>query len=231
MTSNDPSATSPAAAPLPIDLRSRVRLVATKPAALPAGLARYLRGCRISPGRVVIGSHTTVEGNGRWEVAGGKLAIGVLGMGFSDASDRTVVRNDGTISISGHVRFNKGSRVVVRDRAQLRVGAGTFINPFTIVEVANLVEIGTDCAISWRCDIMDTSFHRLDYPGRRPEANSIRIGNHVWVGAGVRLLPGTDLGDGCVVASGSTVNTVMPPNALVGGSPARVLRSDVSWAL
>ena len=213
------------------DLVQRIRFAARKPTRAPAGLARYVRGARISPGRVIVGANTTVTGRGRWNVDGAKLTIGVNGMSFSDETDRTVVRNDGTISIRGHVRFNQGSRIVVREGANLRIGSGTFINPFTIIEASNLIEIGSDCAISWRCDVIDTSFHQLDYLDRRTESNVIHVGDHVWVGAGARLLPGADLGDGCVVAAGSTVGSSFPPGSLIGGSPARVLRSDVSWSL
>jgi acetyltransferase-like isoleucine patch superfamily enzyme len=50
------------------------------------------------------------------------------------------------------------------------------------------------------------------------------IGNDVWVGANAALLPGVSIGDGAVVAAHAVVTRDVPPYAVVGGNPARVLR-------
>ncbi len=50
------------------------------------------------------------------------------------------------------------------------------------------------------------------------------IGNDVWIGAHVTLMRGTHVGDGAVVATGSVVTKDVPPYAIVGGNPARLIR-------
>ena len=50
------------------------------------------------------------------------------------------------------------------------------------------------------------------------------LGDDVWVGAGAYILPGSEIGDGAVVAAGSVVTGPVPPRTLVGGIPARELR-------
>ena len=50
------------------------------------------------------------------------------------------------------------------------------------------------------------------------------VGNDVWIGCNVVVLPGVTIGDGAVVAAGSIVTKDVPPYAIVAGSPARVLR-------
>lgn len=50
------------------------------------------------------------------------------------------------------------------------------------------------------------------------------IGNDVWIGAGVTILNGASIGDGAIVAAGSVVTKPVPPYAIVGGVPARILR-------
>lgn len=50
------------------------------------------------------------------------------------------------------------------------------------------------------------------------------IGNDVWVGRNVVVLKGTNIGDGAIVAAGAVVTKDVPPYAIVGGVPARVLR-------
>ena len=56
------------------------------------------------------------------------------------------------------------------------------------------------------------------------EFEEIEIGNDVWIGANVIILDGVKIGDGAIVAAGSIVTKDVPPYAIVGGVPARILR-------
>ena len=58
----------------------------------------------------------------------------------------------------------------------------------------------------------------------------IIIGNHVWIGMNVTILKGVRIGDGAIVAAGAVVTKDVPENTLVGGVPARVLKTDISWS-
>lgn len=53
------------------------------------------------------------------------------------------------------------------------------------------------------------------------------IGNDVWLGAGVVVLRGVTIGDGCIVAANAVVTRDLPPYTICGGLPARVIRSRV----
>ena len=55
-------------------------------------------------------------------------------------------------------------------------------------------------------------------------SNPASVGNDVWVGAGAIILSGVKVGDGAIVAAGSVVTKDVPPYAIVGGIPARVIR-------
>jgi len=70
--------------------------------------------------------------------------------------------------------------------------------------------------------------HRdLGYPPTKrtgPPHPTTRLGNDVWIGAGARVVAGTVIGDGAVVAAGSVLTKDVPPYAIFGGVPARLIR-------
>lgn len=53
----------------------------------------------------------------------------------------------------------------------------------------------------------------------------IRIGKNVWIGANATILPGVTIGDGAIVAAGAVLNRDVPENTVVGGVPAKVIRT------
>lgn len=55
-------------------------------------------------------------------------------------------------------------------------------------------------------------------------SREIRVGNNVWFGAGVTVLPGVTIGDNTVIGAGSIVNKDIPANVVAAGNPCRVLR-------
>ena len=52
----------------------------------------------------------------------------------------------------------------------------------------------------------------------------VHLGNNVWLGAGVIVLPGVTIGDNSIIAAGSVVTHNVAPNVIVAGTPAKVLR-------
>ncbi len=58
----------------------------------------------------------------------------------------------------------------------------------------------------------------------RSKKTSVIIGNDVWIGTRVTILEGVRIGDGVVIAAGALVNKDIPPYAVVGGVPARVIK-------
>ena len=53
----------------------------------------------------------------------------------------------------------------------------------------------------------------------------IHIGRNVWIGSNATVLPGVTIGDRAIVAAGAVVTTDVPENTIVGGVPARIIRT------
>ncbi|GAA5913293.1 hypothetical protein JCM8208_005199 [Rhodotorula glutinis] len=70
--------------------------------------------------------------------------------------------------------------------------------------------------------------HSVDVEERRAaydRAYPVTVGDDVWIGGGAKILGGTVIGDGCTVAAGAVVKGTFPPNSIIAGVPARVIRT------
>lgn len=65
------------------------------------------------------------------------------------------------------------------------------------------------------------TFSQIDIIEELPR---VSVGNDVWIGAGSIVLDGVSIGDGAIIAAGAVVNKDVPPYAIVGGVPARIIR-------
>ena len=75
--------------------------------------------------------------------------------------------------------------------------------------------------------LITTVGHPLTPMGRRKHigiAKPVRIGNDVWIGGNVTILPGVTIGNNVVIAAGAVVTKDIPDNCLVGGVPAKKIR-------
>lgn len=101
----------------------------------------------------------------------------------------------------------------------------------------NCLKIGSFCSIAPNVTFIPCSDHRIDtistFPfkveclGEEFEAVSkgdITVGDDVWIGYGATILSGVHIGQGSVVAAGAVVTKDVPPYAIVGGVPARIIR-------
>ncbi|MDQ2677308.1 MAG: sugar O-acetyltransferase [Actinomycetota bacterium] len=109
---------------------------------------------------------------------------------------------------------------------QTHVGARSFANfGLVALDVAE-IRIGDDVQIGPNVQLL-TPTHPLDADLRRDKweaAEPITIGDNVWLGGGVVVLPGVTIGSDTVVGAGSVVTKDLPAGVLAVGNPARVIR-------
>jgi len=109
---------------------------------------------------------------------------------------------------------------------EIRVGRNVFVNQnCTFYDLGGL-DIGDDVMIGPNVSIITTG-HPLDPSQRRAATigKPIVIERNVWIAAGATIVGGVTVAENSVVAAGSVVTKDVPPNTLVGGNPARVIRS------
>ncbi|MBF4465679.1 CatB-related O-acetyltransferase [Flavobacterium sp. LC2016-12] len=123
--------------------------------------------------------------------------------------------------------------------SKISIGRFSVVNgPNTDFQASlNSIEIGSFCSIARNVTFQESthytnriSTHYIlqhvfketgeDITSKGP----IKIGNDVWIGTHSVILSGVTVGDGCIIASNSVVNSDIPPYAIVGGSPARIIK-------
>lgn len=85
------------------------------------------------------------------------------------------------------------------------------------------VMMGPDCIIYSR----NHRFDRTDIPMIEQgffDVEPVTIGNDVWIGGRVTILPGVKIGNGAIIGAGAVVSRDVPDFAIVGGVPAKVLK-------
>lgn len=97
---------------------------------------------------------------------------------------------------------------------------------------AGMITLGENCMLSGDI-IMDVSdMHSIldiETGERVNPARDIVIGDHVWLAQGVRIMKGAQIGQDCIIGSRAMVFGTIPARSLAVGTPARVIRSGVTW--
>lgn len=106
----------------------------------------------------------------------------------------------------------------------ISVGKGVFINTGCHFGDLGGITLGDNVLLGSNV-VIATANHDFDPKNRRTAWPApVVIGNNVWIGSSVTIVPGVTIGDGAIVAAGAVVTKDVPPNTVVAGVPARVLR-------
>ena len=110
---------------------------------------------------------------------------------------------------------------------QISIGKRFFANfNFTVLDEAP-VTIGDDCFIGLNVSIYTAchSTNPIERNTRQEWAKPVTIGNNVWIGGSVTILPGVTIGDNVTIGAGSVVTHDIPSNTVAVGNPCKVVKS------
>ncbi|MBU1701971.1 MAG: acyltransferase [Candidatus Eisenbacteria bacterium] len=124
-----------------------------------------------------------------------------------------------SVRIGHKVRINRPDRVILKNRSSIHTG--------TVINSTGGLYLGENSGIGYNCTIF-TAQHRYRNAETIPfdkmaELKPVIIRDFVWIGAGVMILPGVEIGEGAIIGMGSVITKNVPPLAIVIGNPAEVV--------
>lgn len=106
----------------------------------------------------------------------------------------------------------------------------SYVNSHARIICGEEITIGDNVAIAWNVELLDDDRHSLSVDGAPTKQTApIHIKDDVWIGHSVSVHKGVTIHEGSAVASDSVVTSDVPPNTLVAGSPATVIRENIFW--
>jgi maltose O-acetyltransferase len=133
---------------------------------------------------------------------------------------RCLFKNCGKdINIEKGAYFSDGSQITIGDHS----GIGVNCYLYGEIRIGNDVMMGPEVIVL----TINHQFDRLDVPMRLQSyypPKPVTIGDDVWIGTRVIILPGVTIGKGVIIGAGAVVTRDVPDYAIVGGNPANVIR-------
>jgi acetyltransferase-like isoleucine patch superfamily enzyme len=132
-----------------------------------------------------------------------------------------------TLRIGRWAWIGDGSKIRVHE-GEVSIGAKTVMGQECTISAYQHVEIGRECIVADRVMLIDFDHGVVEV--ERPirlqgiYKRDVRVGHNVWIGYGACILRGVTVGDNSIVGTSTVVTRDVPANAVVGGSPARVIR-------
>lgn len=150
------------------------------------------------------------------------------GLRLAHFSSYSHVRQLSRLKLGANVTM--APNVSFRNAERISIGAGSHIGEYSIIWAGNTsgrVVIGEKALFAPHVTVTASNYQIVQGPvaimDQPKDEQDIVIGAGAWLGSNAVVLAGVTVGDGAVVAAGAVVTKDVPPNAIVGGVPARIL--------
>lgn len=169
-----------------------------------------------------------------------------------------VIQSDSNVQIGDNVNLNgcsiilsQGSEIRIQNKCslggvrlflnidgKLDIGEGSTFGSGIIRSGRNQsMVIGRDCMFSWDIVLLghdghmifDLDTHTCTNNTLGVRKDGIVVGDHVWVGGEVVILPNSHIGKGSICGYRAVIKGTFPNNCMIGGIPGRILKKDVAW--
>ncbi|SIS70926.1 Acetyltransferase (isoleucine patch superfamily) [Chryseobacterium ureilyticum] len=138
------------------------------------------------------------------------------------------------IEFGDNVSIGAFSRIIVSTSfnnigKRIKIGNNVGIGEFAYLGGSGGLEIGDECIVGQylSCHPENHNYEDLETSIRHQGVNrkGIKIGKNCWIGSKVTILDGVEIGDGCILAAGSVITKSFPRNSIIGGVPAKLLKT------
>lgn len=156
---------------------------------------------------------------------------GKLSIGDNVTFKRNVeirVHNNAVIEIGSNIKIDRGVRLLATNDAKTKISDGTRIGCYSILNGGDNITIGKKILISGFV-YLQTSQHNFektdDIQSQGYSHAPITLGDDVWIGSHVTVLPGCHLHKGSIIGSNAVVTKSVDENNIVAGVPAKVIKT------
>lgn len=138
--------------------------------------------------------------------------------------------NNGTSS--NNIGFNTPCQLGATNGAKLIIGDNVGMSQTSMFALSSDIIVGNNTLLGGGVKVYSSDFHSIDWSDRRNpikdkktrNSKKVIIGNDCFIGAGVIILKGVEIGDRSVIGAGSVVTKSIPSDCIAAGNPARVLK-------
>jgi acetyltransferase-like isoleucine patch superfamily enzyme len=134
----------------------------------------------------------------------------------------------GKVSVGDCVMLEGGTRLMAIENGVIKIGNHIHLTDATLSSTIG-IEMGNYVAIEPQALIIDHDGYGID--GKPAVEKTVKIGNHVLIGARATILKGVTIGDNSVIGAGAVVAQDVEPNTIVVGNPARKIRDTTGFTI
>ncbi len=143
---------------------------------------------------------------------------------------KLIMQDSSTFHLLGKCMFQSGCVVYVSEGKTLEIGDNTCFTSNIRILAHDDIKIGKNCIFGWESQIMSGDGHPVFEGDKRINPDSpVIIEDNVWVGSRAVILKGVTISQGSIVAANAVVTKDVPPNCIVAGNPAKLVRENISW--